>query len=70
MKNYHFWYSEKQASVFGVSLSVKRRPINYATINGKIVLYTTCSHTTEHGCFFDDMVYLGQGDYAYAIGTW
>lgn len=70
MKNYHFWYSEKQAAVLGVRWSGDKMPINYATIDGKTVAYTTGSQTMDHGCFFDDMQYLGQGDYAYAMGTW
>lgn len=70
MKNYHFWYSEKQANVLGVECSLDKMPINYATIDGETVAYTICSQTMNHGCLFDDMQYLGQGDYAYAIGTW
>lgn len=70
MKNYHFWYSEKQANVLGVRWSEEKQRINYAYIDGKTVVYTTCAQTMDHGCAFDDMQYLGQGNYAGSVGTW
>jgi len=67
MKNHHFWYSKKQEAVYSDLLHKK---INYANINGELVKYTTCSETMNHGCLFDDMQYLGQGDYHSSNGYW
>jgi hypothetical protein len=72
MKNYHFWYSAKQAQRFALAehWGFEPRPVNYATIGGEVVCYTSCSADTEHGCSWDDMVYLGQGDYSHSSGDW
>jgi len=66
---YHFWFSRKQfftITKLGAYLtpdhSHAEHPYKYATIDGERKQYTTCSRTEEHGCSWDDMVYLGQGD--------
>lgn len=73
--NYHFFFSAKQAEVYGNQNSYTFRvrfphPMNYALIDGKEVLYTTVSETPEHGCKWDDMKYLGQGKYSHSKGIW
>lgn len=64
----HFWYSEKQEKTIDRDNGLR------ALIGGKVFYYTACSDTEEHGCRWDDMIYLGQGelvpkDFAMLHGT-
>jgi hypothetical protein len=68
MKNYYFFYSGKQADLF--SQSCEQYPCNYATIDGKEVLYTSCNEKPDHGTSWDDMQHLGQGGYNRSCGNW
>lgn len=39
---------------------------NYAMIDGKEVPYSFCASTMDHGCKWDDIVFLGQGEWSRA----
>ena len=47
----HCWFSSKQAEMVGY--------IKAKMNDDRIITYTCVSETMEHGCFWDDMVYLG-----------
>lgn len=67
----HFWYSKKQENMM-IMFPFPRvgNPKNYAEINGKKVLYTTMAGDMNHGCEWDDMEYLGYGEYSHSDGVW
>ena len=72
-EKWYFWYSHQQA----VHLSTTRLtdgtkyPKNYALINGNRVVYTTANAKAPiHGSEWDDIQYLGEGEYLYSEGTW
>lgn len=44
--------------------------MNFAIIDGKETLYTSCSETMDHGTAWDDMQYLGRGDFSHSRGFW
>ena len=48
----HGWYSEKQKKLI-------EKEIWYFNMKGEIVVVTTVSHSMDHGCKFDDIVYMG-----------
>lgn len=52
MKPLQAWYSDRMAKVNGTFL--------YRKENGEIVKGTIATLTMEHGCLWDDMVYLGE----------
>jgi len=39
---------------------------NYAIIDGKEVPYNISHSSMEHGCLWDDMVFLGKGEWSRA----
>lgn len=61
----HFWYSERK---FRQDMSRGRSSHNVALINGKEVIYTTCSEEKRHGESWPDLKYLGHGEYSHRGG--
>ena len=58
MKTKHyFWFSKKQWN------RTRLRYRNFAKINGQIVEYTMWTKTKEHNATWDDVIYLGEGEY-------
>jgi hypothetical protein len=55
----HAWYSKKQHETIKMNENQKPYKI-YINKQGKEVYATCVSNTLEHGCNFDDMVYLGE----------
>lgn len=68
----YFWYSHKQSEVYSRHnfYGDTKLPMNYAVIKDKVLLYTACSETNDHWCLFDDMEYLGEGEYSHSKGYW
>lgn len=62
----YFWYSKKQADIRRnppVDTATKFR--NFAILDdGREVEYTLKNDTENHGCTWDDMVFLGHGKYS------
>jgi len=48
----HGWYSAKQKKLI-------QKEIYYYNMKDKIVAVTTVANSMDHGCKFDDMVYMG-----------
>ena len=48
----HGWYSVKQKEI-------TQKEIYYYNIKDKVVAVTTVANSMDHGCRFDDMVYMG-----------
>jgi hypothetical protein len=48
----HAWYSARQGRLMGIVL--------YKNAQGETVEATIVSRTMDHGCKWDDMVYLGE----------
>ena len=61
----HFWFSKKQRTYMVqdcIRKGVLFKPL-YSRINGKKLEYTLMNSVKEHCSNWDDMVYLGYGDY-------
>lgn len=58
----HFWFSEKQLD-FMMRKRGNKYQRKYAKINGQIVEYTMWTDTKEHTAMWNDVVYLGEGEY-------
>ena len=57
----YFFYSRKRQVLKKSEINSVQ---NYAIINGKEVPYNICSSTMDHGCLWDDMVFLGEGEWS------
>ena len=49
----HGWYSEKQKEI-------THKEIYYYNMKDQVVVVTTVANSMDHGCKFDDMVYMGR----------
>ena len=58
----HFWFSKTQWKRM-MNRKKDKRVRNYAKINGQIVEYTMWTDTKEHTAMWNDVVYLGEGEY-------
>ena len=66
----HFWFSAKQQELLrDMSMSIPYQPL-VALIDGKTVIATMCSVTLNHQSHWDDLVYLGQGEFAMTAEQW
>jgi hypothetical protein len=60
----HLWYSQKAEDQKSKYRTLPPTPFHFAKMkDGSIVRYTAANNEKHHGCAWDDMVYLGEGEW-------
>lgn len=70
-QNYHYWFSQKLQDQLIQDNEWENNGCGgggnrhlYTIINGEEVEYNCCAAKNEHGCSWDDMLYLGEGRFS------
>ena len=62
-KQYHFWYSKEQKDI----REKQGLPAVFCLTKGEKKEHTTMRSVEPHGCEFDDMQYLGSGQFSHSV---